>query len=96
VTTSSTDGAPTQADLDRQASSYDPASNKYRLADDPRCLWGWGPPTRGCHHMFGHGCFRAFGHPGRCHDAGNPPRDKCESAQRPKNWDDVGRAEANR
>lgn len=86
-------------DQDAAASRYDPAVNDYRLADDPRCLWGWGPPSCAC--MFGHACFRAVGHPGRCWDAGVPPREmgsplKCWTAQRPKDWDAHGRAEASK
>lgn len=89
----------TQDDPDRIASNYDPARHDYRLADDPRCLWGWGPPS--CNCRFGHACFRAVGHPGRCWDAGTPPREVgnpigCETAQRPKDWDTHGRAEANK
>lgn len=76
-----------------EALYYDPAVNDYRLADDPRCLFGWGPPR--CHHMFGHACFRPLGHRGRCHDAGDPPRLPCESAQRPKDWDSRLRQECN-
>ena len=84
---------------DELARTYDPATNDYRLADDPRCLWGWGPPTRGCEHRGGHACFRALGHPGECWDAGGPLepkpyRLKCETALRPKDWDARGRAES--
>lgn len=73
---------------------YDPAVNDYRLADDPRCLFGWGPPR--CGHYFGHMCSRPFGHRGRCHDAVDPPRLPCESVQRPKLWDSKLREECNR
>lgn len=86
---------------DEIASMYDPAVNDYDLAKDPRCLYGWGPPTRGCHCRFGHACFRALGHRGRCWDAGERPSTQmcplpCHQVQRPKNWDASGRAEANR
>jgi hypothetical protein len=76
---------------------YDGAANNYDLTLDPRCLWGWGPPS--CNCPFGHGCFREFGHAGRCWDGGDKPTKddpKCWSAQRPKDWDATGRAEANR
>jgi hypothetical protein len=84
-----------QRERDRQASRYDPAENDYRLADDPRCLYGWGPPA--CRCQFGHACFRAFGHPGRCWDAGDAPSTRgnpldCDTAKRPKDWDTNGRA----
>jgi hypothetical protein len=78
-----------QRDLDRAAGRYDPASHGYDLAKDPRCLFGWGPPDCPC--MFGHACFRALGHPGLCGDPDEPHR-----RRRPKDWDTVGRAEANR
>lgn len=86
---------------DAAARYYDPASNGYDLDADPRCLWGWGPPERGCTCRSGHACFRALGHPGKCWDAGGPlepapHRLKCDTAQRPKDWDSHGRAEANR
>lgn len=80
---------------DELAANYDPKPDNYRLSDDPRCLWGWG----GCGHLFGHSCFRALGHPGRCVDSGtyHRPADRmpCETSQRPRNWDDTGRKEAN-
>lgn len=90
-----------QSERDEEARSYNPAANGYQLSADPRCLWGWGPPERGCTHPFGHACFRAFGHSGRCWDAGGPlppvaDRFPCDTAQRPKDWDAKGRAEANR
>lgn len=83
---------------DEAARTYDPRPN-YRLADDPRCLYGWGPPDCTC--RFGHACFRALGHPGECWDGGGPlapvaERLPCETAQRPKDWDARGREEANR
>lgn len=87
---------------DDAAKFYDPAINDYELKADPRCLWGWGPGSRnGCRCMFGHACFRALGHRGKCWDAGGPLdlpayRLKCATAQRPKNWDTRGREEANR
>ena len=86
---------------DETARTYDPATNDYRLADDPRCLWGWGPPDRGCTCRSGHACFRAFGHPGDCWDGGGPldsvaERRACDTARRPKDWDSHGRGEANR
>lgn len=88
-------------EADEAARFYDPRSNDYDLASDPRCLWGWGSPERGCTHMFGHACFRALGHRGECWDAGGPLepvkyRLRCETAQRPKDWDSFGRQEANR
>lgn len=83
--------------IDPTVQFYDPATNDYDLAKDPRCLYGWGPPYRDCAHRSGHACFRELGHPGRCIDhPGWPPHDRCETAQRPKNWDATGRTEANR
>jgi hypothetical protein len=78
---------------------YDPAANGYDLAQDRRCLFGWGPPACDC--GFGHSCFRPLGHRGRCWDAGEPPsqvvnRLPCMTKQRPMAWDAIGRAEANR
>lgn len=76
------------------AAQYDPAADNYDLSKDPRCLWGWG----GCVHPFGHACFRPYRHRGRCWDAGDKPdpdSDACHTSQRPKGWDDRGRAEAN-
>ncbi len=64
------------------------------FAEDPRCLFGWGRPTRGCRCMFGHTCSREFGHPGRCRD-GTEDGAKCSSAQRPKNWDSRERERCN-
>jgi hypothetical protein len=89
----------TATDADIAARSYDPRPNGYDLAKDPRCLYGWGPPS--CNCRFGHGCFRAFGHRGRCWDAGDAPSEHanplpCETRQRPTDWDTHGRAEANR
>jgi hypothetical protein len=88
----------TQRERDAAAAAYDPQANDYDLAKDPRCLWGWGPPTAGCiHTRFGHTCFRAFGHPGKCADPmDQPPEYPCERHQRPADWDTTGRAEANR
>lgn len=77
----------TEADL--KAADYDPAANDYNLATDPRCLWGWGPPT--CSHRTGHACFRALGHAGMCGDDGSGCFRK-----RPADWDVSGRVEANR
>ena len=85
-----------QRALDRQAAAYDPATNNYDLAKDPRCLWGWGPPDRQCGFRFGHACFRALGHPGDCGDLDRVPYLPCERRKRPKDWDSKGRAEANR
>lgn len=82
--------------IDPAVEFYDPAANGYRLADDPRCLYGWGPPERGCHHRFGHMCCRELGHPGRCDDSTLFDPAPCMKAQRPKDWDAAGRAEANR
>lgn len=79
---------------DELALGYDPKPDGYDLSKDPRCLFGWGPPT--CHHMFGHACFRALGHPGRCGDVEIHDHLPCERKQRPKRWDDELRAEANR
>lgn len=42
--------------------------------------------------------FRPYRHRGRCWDAGakpDPGDRKCRTSQRPKDWDDRGRAEAN-
>jgi hypothetical protein len=79
-----------QRQLDEAAAAHDPASTGWDLTYDPRCLWGWGPPT--CRHRMGHACFRALGHPGLC---GEPGDSTCRR-RRPKNWDATGRAEANR
>jgi hypothetical protein len=73
---------------------YDPNRNGYSLDSDPRCLWGWGD----CGHMHGHACFRPARHAGRCWHMGDRPETddpECYSAQRPNDWDDVGRTEAN-
>lgn len=78
---------------DEAAFRYDPVAHDFDLTKDPRCLWGWGPPV--CNHAFGHACFRAFGHAGRCGENVTDPL-PCERRQRPKNWDATGRAEANR
>jgi hypothetical protein len=79
--------------LDEAAKRYDPAADDYDLAKDPRCLWGWGPPDCDC--VFGHACFRAFGHPGKCGETQMSPL-PCDRRQRPKDWDATGREEANR
>ncbi len=79
---------------DADVAHYNPASDGYDLAKDPRCLWGWG----GCGHPFGHACFRPHHHTGRCWDAGDKPARgdaKCATSQRPSDWDERGRAEAN-
>jgi hypothetical protein len=80
-----------QRELDEAAATYDAAADNYVLTKDPRCLWGWGPPD--CHHVWGHACFRALGHPGRCGEGWE--RTECPR-RRPSNWDAIGRAEANR
>jgi hypothetical protein len=85
-----------QREADAAAAAYDPAANGYDLDKDPRCLWGWGPPVAGCRHRFGHTCFRALRHPGRCGDPDEPPLQPCDRRQRPRDWDTRGRAEANR
>ena len=90
----------TQAELE-EIRSYDGRPNGYDLSKDPRCLWGWGPPTKGCTCMFGHACFRPLGHPGECWDGGGPldpvkDRRPCDTTMRPKDWDARGREEANR
>lgn len=82
---------------DRLAQRYDPEPDHYELSEDPRCLFGWGASQRrGCHHRFGHVCFRAVGHRGRCSDGSDPPHEPCDYAQRPKNWDTHQREQANR
>ena len=81
--------------IDPTVQFYDPATNDYDLAKDPRCLYGWGPPQRGCRHRFGHMCCREVGHPGRCNDRTEYDPDPCMTAQRPKDWDARGRTEAN-
>lgn len=81
-----------QKALDAAALRYDPKPDGYDLAKDPRCLWGWGPPD--CEHKFGHGCFRALGHPGHCKDEVGAG-ESCYS-RRPDNWDSVGRESVNR
>ena len=86
---------------DETARAYNGWSDSYVLSADPRCLFGWGPPSRGCTCRFGHVCFRALGHRGKCWDAGGPLdpveyRLPCDTAQRPKDWDSYGREEANR
>lgn len=80
--------------VDPDVAFYNPAENDYDLAKDPRCLWGWGPPSCGC--SFGHWCFRELGHPGKCDDGVEYNRLACSKSQRPKDWDARGRAEANR
>ena len=81
--------------IDPAVEFYDPKANDYELAKDPRCLWGWGPPS--CHCYSGHACFRELGHPGKCDDGTEyDPRWPCSKSQRPKDWDAHGRAEANR
>lgn len=71
------------------------------LAQDPRCLYGWGPRKDGpgpggCDHRFGHACGRPFRHAGRCMEGpAYGDRYRCETAQRPKDWDDKVRAECN-
>lgn len=80
--------------VDPAVEFYDPKPNDYDLAKDPRCLWGWGPPT--CNCMFGHSCRREFGHPGQCDDSDVNQDAPCNKSQRPKDWDSKGRAEANR
>lgn len=75
---------------------YDPAKDGYDLSKDPRCLFGWGPPT--CKCRFGHACFREFGHPGMCDGTGGNKDLEllpCERRRRPKDWDTKGRAENN-
>ncbi len=64
------------------------------FSEDPRCLFGWGPPARGCRCMFGHTCIRELGHRGKCTD-GTEDGAKCSSAQRPKNWDSKERERCN-
>lgn len=85
---------------DPKISGYNGEANDYDLTKDPRCLWGWGPPTRDCRHRFGHFCCRELGHPGECWDGGElrPTSDRmrCDTARRPRAWDATGRAEANR
>lgn len=71
--------------------SYSPSVNGYDLAKDPRCLYGWDCPRTTFHHV----CDRPYRHRGRCMVKGPPPRFPCESARRPKNWDDKLRAECN-
>lgn len=77
---------------DRAAMAYDPVPNNFDLVRDPRCLYGWGPPD--CHHMFGHGCFRALGHDGLCSEDVTDPL-PCEQRMRPDDWDSAVRTEAN-
>lgn len=55
--------------------------------DDPRCLYGWGPPEHGCTHSFGHSCAREVGHPGKCCDGIEFDIDPCSHVQRPRKWD---------
>lgn len=81
----------TLTSADRAAEHYDPEEDGWDLTKDPRCLWGWGPPA--CRHRFGHACFRALGHDGRCGDPDE--QEECPS-ERPADWDATGRAEANR
>lgn len=63
------------------------------LSQDPRCLFGWGPPS--CGHRFGHCCAREFGHRGRCWDGDETSKDECSQRQRPRNWDTQQRQECN-
>jgi hypothetical protein len=75
----------------------------YKVADDPRCLYGWGPSKDGnspggCFHMFGHACSRPFRHKGKCMaDDGIAAKDRypCEAVMRPSDWDDKVRTECN-
>jgi hypothetical protein len=79
--------------IDPSVEFYNPAENDYALDKDPRCLWGWGPPS--CNCRFGHMCCRELGHPGKCDDSNEHNPSPCEKSQRPKDWDARGRAEAN-
>lgn len=79
--------------VDPAVQCYDPAANNYDLDKDPRCLFGWGPPSCAC--MLGHSCFRELGHPGRCDDGVEWDQPMCGKWQRPRNWDAHGRKEAN-
>ncbi len=63
------------------------------LADDPRCLFGWGPPSCNCY--FGHACVREFGHPGKCWDGIETDAPKCSRRRRPKDWDSAQRLACN-
>src|SRR5262249_21136133 len=58
-----------------EVANYDPATNDYDLAMDPRCLYGWGA---NCHCPFGHACFREYGHKGQCWDGGERRADDLE------------------
>lgn len=90
--------------VDPKVMYYDPQPNDYALDKDPRCLFGWGPPPeknpgtpRDCNHnMFGHACVREYRHRGKCWDGDEWDAPPCSKAQRPKDWDERGRAEANR
>jgi hypothetical protein len=89
---SSVPADPLQKAKDAYALKYDPKKDAYDLSKDPRCLWGWGPPE--CDHRFGHGCFRAFGHPGHCKDEVSSG-EVCYQ-RRPADWDTKGREAINR
>lgn len=72
------------------------------LSEDPRCLWGWGPPAdknpgtpKSCHCHWGHGCVRELGHRGKCWDGIEYDAPPCSRAQRPSDWDSKQRAECN-
>lgn len=89
----------TRIRVDPAVQCYDPYyqdGDGYQLKPfehDPRCLFGWGPPS--CDHRHGHGCVREVGHPGRCWDGIEYDAPKCSLRQRPKNWDSKLREECN-
>lgn len=75
---------------------FEPGTDTVKPLDtDPRCLFGWGPPNRGCTHPFGHCCIREVRHRGRCWDGDDTGCDRCSYAQRPRNWDTEQRATCN-
>lgn len=78
--------------IDPAVLHYDPKSNGYDIALDPRCLYGWGPPAQ-THLGY---CSRELGHPGLCVDHSLYPGDPGRTRRRPKNWDTRQREECNR
>ncbi|SDD60070.1 hypothetical protein SAMN04488581_2634 [Mycolicibacterium neoaurum] len=82
---------------------YDPVANNYDLAKDPRCLFGWGPPSeenqgtpKSCRCDWGHVCVFQFGHTGKCWDGVEQPTPSCSRTWRPADWDSKQREECNR
>lgn len=66
------------------------AMSKKSVLNNPYCLYGWKSP-KPCNYSGGCGCWKDFKHEGwcRCETCGSRKR-------RPAQWDDEGRAEANK